>query len=352
MCNKYFRAFKSSATFYSTSLLVIFSSSLLVCQMITPIDTIPVGYDHYTGATINGNYLWTGAMNLCWTELCESVIKAPVLLRTADTSALQTTEHLNHPVITRNDLDATSYYIKSGFGPNTLETINRECRSKFPQKSFADIEVDLAAEDIISYAYFYKNIQYEIPFTRKTVRFDTSSVKGFEAVDKQKQTVEVLHYESNDRFVIRLRLKEKNDELILAKGYAMDQPADVLQALDSLKSNNPKALGEDDRFQMPLLQLDVRRDYNEMIGQPLDNSGFRDYRIGEMFENIAFALDETGAKVESQAVIAVERSAFRPGKQIRYFYLDKPFWVIMKQRDSARPYFLLGVNQTNIMQTP
>lgn len=309
-------------------------------------------YQHYTGSIIDGNYLWTGAMNLCWTELCETVIKAPLALRTSDTAALLTTDHLNHPVITRNDLEASSYYVKSGFGPGTVETINHECRKKFPQKSFADIQVDLAPEDIISYAYFFKKVQYEIPFTRKTVQFDSIAVKGFEAIDKQKGTVEVLQYDHNDRFIIRLRLQEKNDELILAKGYAMDQPAEVLQSLDRLAGHKPESLGEADRFQMPLLQLDVRRDYDEMTGQPLDNAGFKDYRIGLMFENIAFALDETGAKVESQAVITVERSAFHPGKQIRYFYLDKPFWVIMKQKDTARPYFLLGVNRTTIMQTP
>jgi hypothetical protein len=29
--------------------------------------------------------------------------------------------------------------------------------------------------------------------------------------------------------------------------------------------------------------------------------------------------------------------------------LDKPFWVIMKQSDSENPYFLLGVNNENLM---
>jgi hypothetical protein len=67
-----------------------------------------------------------------------------------------------------------------------------------------------------------------------------------------------------------------------------------------------------------------------------------------MFENINFELDEEGAKVESQAVIGAERGAM-PKKTGRYFYLDKPFWVIMKREDSAHPYFLLGVNNAQIM---
>ena len=314
-------------------------------------DSIPGNYGDYTGSIIDGNYIWTGAMNLCWTELCEAVIKEPIVLNTAEEAALQTTKHLNHPVITRDDLDAASYYIKAGYGPNTLKAINQESRKKFPQKAFGDIEADLGQEDIISYAYFFKNVQYEKPFTLKTVMFDSTRVKGFTAMDEEKKTVEVLRYESNDRFLIRLRLKEKGDELLLAKGYTTLHPADVLKALDEVGEGTGETLGPDDQFQMPLLSLDIRRDYTEMIGQPLANEGFKAYQIGMMFENIAFQLDEKGAKVESQAVITVERSAFRPGKQVRYFYLDQPFWVIMKQRDSKRPYFLLGVKRTNIMQT-
>lgn len=315
-----------------------------------PSNPAPDRYDHYTGSLVDGNYVWSGAMNLCWTELCEDVIKAPIVLRTADAEALKTTEHLNHPALTREDLDEASYYVKAGFGPKTLEVINRESRSKFPQKSFGDIEAELGEEDIISYAYFFKNVRYEKPFTRKTVMFDTIKVSGFEAKDEEKNTVEVLNYENNDRFVVRLRLKESNDELILAKGYAMDQPADVLREIDGLPAGASSKLGQDDHFQMPLLGLNIRRDYNEMIGQPLGNEGFHQHQIGLMFENIAFELDETGAKVESQAVITVERSAFRPGKQVRYFYLDKPFWVIMKQKNTSHPYFLLGVNRASIMQ--
>lgn len=108
-------------------------------------------------------------------------------------------------------------------------------------------------------------------------------------------------------------------------------------------------LKEDDRFMMPLLHLSYRRDYNELIGKALANPAFSNYIIGAMFENINFDLDEEGAKVESQAVITVERGA-APKKTGRYFILDKPFWVIMKRTDSNHPYFLLGINNSQLMQ--
>ncbi|HEX5112757.1 MAG TPA: hypothetical protein VFV79_07915, partial [Saprospiraceae bacterium] len=92
-----------------------------------------------------------------------------------------------------------------------------------------------------------------------------------------------------------------------------------------------------------------RRDYNDLIGKAFANPGFTHLIIGAMFENINFDLDEAGAKVESQAVITAERGA-APKKPGRYFFLDKPFWVIMKRSESNNPYFLLGVNNDHVMQ--
>jgi hypothetical protein len=30
--------------------------------------------------------------------------------------------------------------------------------------------------------------------------------------------------------------------------------------------------------------------------------------------------------------------------------LDKPYWVVMKRTDSQNPYFILGVNNTALME--
>ena len=304
--------------------------------------------NNYTGSLYEGNYVWTGAMNLCWTNLSQVVIKEPISIKTDEADALAIVEKFNHPVCTTSDLDEPSYYIKAGMGPKTLEAINRESREKFPQKSFSDLDMPIGEDEFISYAYFFKKVSYEKPFTLNDIYFDNTWVKGFEAEDDQKRTVEALKYENDDQFIIRLRLKNPDDELILAKGYAMQEPAEVLTALNGIAEQNVSRLGEDDHFMMPLLHLSCRRDYEELIGKALANPGFTGFIIGAMFENINFDLDEEGAKVESQAVMSVERGA--APKKGRYFYLNKPFWVIMKRKDSSHPYFLLGVNNHQLMQ--
>jgi len=309
----------------------------------------PVDLNNYTGSLYEGNYIWTGAMNLCWTNLSQAVIHETISLKTDEDEALKMVDKFNHPVCTTRDLDEPSYYIKAGMGPKTLEAINRESKEKFPQKSFGDLEMSIGEDEFISYAYFFKKVSYEKPFTRNDVYFDNTWVKGFEANDEQKRTVEVLKYDSDDRFIIRLRLKSAGDELILAKGYRTEEPSVVLAALNQDPDQKNNGLSDDDHFMMPLLHLSCRRDYEELIGKAFANPGFTGYIIGAMFENIIFDLDEEGAKVESQAVMSVERGA-APQKTGRYFYLNKPFWVIMKRKDSSHPYFLLGINNHQLMQ--
>lgn len=311
----------------------------------------PERFKYYTGFWFDGNYIWSGAMNLCWTELCQSVIKAPLILRTDEKEALHTANCLNHPVCTKADLDEPSYYVKSGLGPPTLAAINRESRARFPQKRFPDLQVTLGDEDIISYAYFYKAVSYETPFTTGTVFFKEQKVAGFEAHGVQKQSVESLYYENDACFVVRLRLKDPADTLLLAKGFDTGHPEAVLRLLEGLDMGDAAALGENDYFQMPSLKLSCRRDYPEIIGKNLGNQGFENCTIGEMFENIDFELDQSGARVESQAVISVVRGAMISPVKKRYFYLNEPFWVLMKRTDSPNPYFLLGVHNTEIMQT-
>ena len=65
-----------------------------------------------------------------------------------------------------------------------------------------------------------------------------------------------------------------------------------------------------------------------------------------MRENIKFEMDNKGAKVEAEALIPILKSA---NQKIRKFILDKPFWVIMKRKNSLNPYFIFGIRNSNVM---
>lgn len=308
---------------------------------------------NYLGSDYKGNYVWGGAMNLAWIDLSENIIKEKIKLLTEDSTALAMMEKLNDPIFTKKDLDEESYYIKSGYGQETVDAVNKESKEKFPTKSFADLRMNLGPKDILAYAYFLKEVEYKTPFKPDDLFFDEQKVKSFYAEGEQKDNVEIIKYESDDKFIIRLKLKDEADHLILAKGYDMRNPE---QVVEEIKNNNQETLPRIDyvdNFETPLLHLDYHRDYIELIGKFLANKGFENYVIAQMYENIKFDMDEAGARVENEAVIELTESSAEPSEEPpknKNFILNKPFWVVMQRADSSNPYFILGVNNTDLME--
>ncbi len=306
---------------------------------------------NYLGSDYKGNYVWGGAMNLAWTDLTENIIKEDVQLNTQDEIALEMVSKLNDAPISKSDLDEESYYVKSGYGESTVEEINRGLKKKFPSKSFGGLKESLAPTNIISYAYFFKEVEYETKFEKDTVSFNGQKVKGFIADDEeQRENVKIIKYEDDDRFIIKLQLKGESDELILAKGYDMEKPQDVVKEISDNNEEYIPAIGESDHFEAPKIHLDHHRDYIELIGKNLANKSFTNYSITQMFENIKFDMDEKGARVENEAATAIGNTAMPEFKKPKNFILDKPYWVVMKKTDSQNPYFILGVNNIKLME--
>jgi len=305
---------------------------------------------NYLGSLQKGNYVWGGAMNLAWSELTDNILKGKMQFATTDKIVLSMMDKFNNPVFTKKDLDEKSYYIKSGYGQKTVKLINKESKKKFPKKSFSDLKMELQPTDIISYAYFLKEVQYVTVFEKKTVQFNGQSVEGFYAKkEKQHENVKIINYESDEKFIVSLQLKDKSDQLILAKGYDLSKPDAVVNEINKYNASNLSFIEDNDIFEAPALHLDCNRTYTELIGIPVANRGFESYTISQMFENIKFDMDEKGARVENEAVIVMTKSAIMPEKP-KKFILDKPYWVIMKRTDSVNPYFILGVNNTELMK--
>lgn len=351
---------------YTLLLLTVCAVVLVLCKApkkvdeevnsLVPVDdksTVSNMYGDFLGSTIKGNYIWGSAMNYAWNELKDNIIKEPLSLKTTDQTALLMVDRLNITPFTKDDMDAASYYIKSGFGQKTVDQINAEVKKKFPDMTLGGVKTSLQPKDIVSFAYFLKKVEYKEIFDTTNVLFKNQKVKGFFAAGpKQRNNVRVINYQDDDTFIIKLKLKDESDELILCKGYDMENPQAALDEVNKHNTGNAPKIENEEVFEMSKLHVMHTRVYKEMINKQLANKEFSNYMIQQMYEMIKFDLDEKGARVENKAVIAMAM-AMPPDetKIIRNFRLDKPYWVIMKRSDSKNPYFVLGVNNTEIMET-
>jgi len=152
-------------------------------------------------------------------------------------------------------LDEASYYVKSGFGQETVDIINKESKEKFPNKTFGDLKINLSPHDIISYAYFLKEARYKTPFELWTVNFSGQNVADLTPATKLNAECKIIKYENDDKFIISLQLEDNSDQLILAKGYNMADPQAVIKEINKNNVGKLAAMGDSDVFEAPKCNL-------------------------------------------------------------------------------------------------
>lgn len=92
------------------------------------------------------------------------------------------------------------------------------------------MDLKLLPTDIISYAYFVKEVQYLNPFAIKPkFTFMKKIVKGFKAKEGiHFDNIRLCKYSNDSEFVLKLLLKQKNEELFIVKGFEKSLPQDVV----------------------------------------------------------------------------------------------------------------------------
>lgn len=159
----------------------------------------PLKHSQYNSFIMDcGNQVWAGALTLAWTELRNQIVKEDIKLATENQSALQIINNFNKAAFKATDVSPQSIYVKSGFGQNTVDLINKEVTEKFPKRSLPKLDYHLKAMDIISYAYLFKQIDFPHKFERRTEKqflFKGKKVTSFYAKNEdQKKQITVHNY--------------------------------------------------------------------------------------------------------------------------------------------------------------
>jgi hypothetical protein len=105
---------------------------------------------------------------------------------------------------------------------------------------------------------------------------------------------------------------------------------------------------------VPTAAWRVNHYFSELIGMDkrLLNTGFEDYFILNAQQDTEFRLDRTGAEVKSEAKIecvkseAVEKDEEPPPLKLIF---DRPFLVYMKKRGADQPFFVMWVENAELL---
>lgn len=182
--------------------------------------------------------------------------------------------------------------------------------------------------------------------------FDNSEEKvkyfgiGVSTSKDASKNVEILFYNSNEDFAIKLKTKE-NEEIILYKTTGIDKSFEEnyndIQEFKS-KYNGEKVLQKTDILKIPYIMVNGEINYDELCGRIIKET---DTYIKQALQTIEFNLNNIGGNVKSEAVITGTYGATQETR--KEFILNTDFILYLKEKSKDKPYFALKVNNTDVL---
>jgi hypothetical protein len=332
---------------------------LVAAENLAGTDVLP----HTAGPIVAGrNYVYCATFQVAWNELEDRIVKGPVRLEGDPPMAVE----LGRRKSGKDDLPADAYLAMAGRVDEGLAgQIRQAMAERFPQ---ATISVPEPQADSLFYVYAYllRTLEFAEAFDRlpqplqfasgeKTVPVAAFGFEHYEVHSERDEAlgrqVSVLDYGSDDDFVLRLNAAGSKDEMVLAKvppKATLDETiASVGQHIEeSTLDEWERSLSMGEALIVPIVDVHVERAYGELVGKYLENPGWEKWYVSEARQGINFRLDETGARLESDAALGM-KSAGR--EQPRRFVFDRPFLLYLKMPGRPQPYFAMWIETPEVL---
>jgi hypothetical protein len=309
------------------------------------------------------NYVYCATFQIAWDQMQELLGGKFELEGDPPLAVALDREHFD-----KQGLSPASYLAAAGRVQDGInDRIRREMQNRFPHARTTIPEAP-SGTALVAYAYLAKVLAFGEAFDRRreplvfqsgsrgmkiaSFGFRLDSEPQHEHERALERQVKILSYHSADDFVLELKTKSQHDELILAKVPPGPTLAATIAAVRERIEKHPTEPSESEwncrqePLAIPLLDFNVRRDYAELIGKQLKSQNLT---IDVALQDIFFRLDETGARLASQADVSVKSATRTSTPTERVFVFDRPFLVMMQEVGAAAPYFVIWVGDPEVL---
>lgn len=299
------------------------------------------------------SWIWCATFQMAWDQLRGDVNGEAITLEGADEVA----QRLNNSKYDSNNLVEGTYYTKAGLGSDGIaDTIRRDMAKLFPRHSVFPIPNDNVA---VAYAYLEATLPFTIPYFQDKLDFRDSDekvtrVQAF-GIGKNHRTsgrwpgeqIDVL-YAGDTGFAIDLDKFSSPHQIILASMKPQESLAAAWKHFSDTaieKKNTRRNFQRSDKVMVPKMNWAVNHHYSNIENKRITNGRLAGNWISIAFQSARFGLDERGAKLSSEAVVEVKKSA--EGGSLEF---NHPYLIAMLKRGAAEPYFLMWFDNAELMQ--
>ena len=321
------------------------------------------------------NAIWCASFESAWKALQE-LVGEPITFDPPTDAA----KSLNNVTDPRPHIPAASLYVAAGSNPvATINQIATDLKQRFPSKEPPTFQ-GIVPESFITYAYLEANVKFSRPYdqNKQPLTFveaggRRTEVHSFgilsenhDARDKLWHQPRVLFrkgepHEDSFEFAIDLCTNSSPSQLVIAR---IDREPTLSAAIarveremvempqlvevEAAKSGRYTAerlhtIESTGAMLVPDFHWAMSHRFTQLEGARLANERFKSQVLGVAQQDILFRLDKSGAELKSEA------KAYAPGEPT-HFFLDRPFLVYMKKRGAEMPYFVMWVDNAELLR--
>ncbi len=312
----------------------------------------------YFNNEIDENRVWVGSFQIAWNELKSLLNKENISFENEESKLAN---ELNKHAFSKNMLSSNSYYTIAGKPTKQLKaSIIKDVTQKFGTKNLdvlnkINFDIPKSINSVIIYSILNKQFTFVESLDRlSSKRFKDSEYKvkcfGINNASDEKlnKSVEVLFYNSNNDFAVKLVTKE-NEEIFLYRtndnksfnDYYYDMENKAKQYTGSHTFNKV------DELEVPIIKINTTVNYDELCGKTIE--GTNGLYIQSALQNVNFSLNEKGGNLVSEA--GIQGTYLSTQLNSRYFIFNDNFLLFLKEQNSELPYFALKIFDEQLLVT-
>ena len=310
------------------------------------------------------NLIWCSTLISAWKEIEKNITKkAPIL--TEKNNLVDSLNAASDPssYVPEEAVFATAGLVKDG----VIDKIRAGLAKKFPNKNMPNISAP-TPDSLVAYAYLEAGIQFTIPYHVNDEAFDfkdslgkNSQVKSFGIFDSDDfrytlaDQIGVLYARGlgeDKEFIVDLDDNSKKYQIVLARIKPQKGLTDAVNVInEKIKLNLWRKFSKGNTLIVPQTIWKISHSYSELINKKFNTDPLKGYPIFKAEQSIEFKLYNKGVEVKSEMTMEA-KDASKPEEQFDGHYdFNKPFYILMRKKGEDQPFFVMYVDNAELLHS-
>lgn len=316
----------------------------------------------------HNNVIWCSTFQLAWDKLRNDVIGEPVRV----TGEEELVGRLNRAEVSHGDIEEGSFYAAAGsVHDGIIEQIREEMSRRFtsgPTPVF-DKRHTTIGDAIVAYGHLNVEVRPKHPFyeNNNPLIFVDSGGRRTDVAwfcEFESSHVEILYHKYDDNQNTAEFAVDLCDDTSPYRIIAADVPrcATLRQSVAAVEKkisefrHDPnytvlRKLWTMESLGVPNVLYELMHHFAELEGKKVKNRQLANYFMGQAVQTIDFALMRTRLTTTFEYILPPPPRRYIP--KARCLRFDRPFLIYVKKRaDGARPFFVMWVDNAELMARP